>query len=93
MNKKIQVWLPLLFSITMIMGLYFGYKMRDYNPGKNFFSIDKASPLQEVLNLIKDRYVDDVKSNDMGDTSIIAMLENLDTHSVFITRENLQQVK
>jgi len=28
-NKKLQVWLPLLFSIVMIGGMYFGFKMKD----------------------------------------------------------------
>ena len=52
MNKKIQVWLPLLFSITMIAGMYMGYKMRDNMPGRGFFSRDKRRPVQEVLDLI-----------------------------------------
>ncbi|MES2431082.1 MAG: S41 family peptidase [Bacteroidota bacterium] len=92
MNKKIQVWLPLLFSITMIVGIFFGYKMRDNMPGKNFFTIDKASPVEEVLNLINNKYVDDIKGDVLGDTAIIAMLNKLDPHSVFIPREQLQQV-
>lgn len=92
MNKKTQVWLPLLFSITLIAGMYFGYQVRDNMPGKNFFSLDKTNTLQEVLSLIKNRYVDDVKANALGDTAIIAMLSKLDPHSVFIPREELQQV-
>lgn len=92
MNKKIQVWLPLLFSLTMIAGMFFGYQMRDNMPGKSFFSIDKASPLQEVMDLIKNRYVDNVNANGLGDTGIIAMLNKLDPHSVFIPKEELQGV-
>lgn len=92
MNKKIQVWLPLLFSITMIAGIYFGYNMRDNMPGKKFFSIDKPSPLQEVLSLIKNKYVDTIKIDALGDTAIMAMLTKLDPHSVFIPKEDLQQV-
>lgn len=92
MNKKIQVWLPLLFSLTMILGMFFGYKMRDNMPGKKFFSLDKSSPLQEVVDLIKNRYVDDVKTNALSDTAIIAILSKLDPHSVFIPKEELQGV-
>ncbi|HEX5652517.1 MAG TPA: hypothetical protein VFX58_05555, partial [Chitinophagaceae bacterium] len=24
-NKKLQVWLPLIFSLVMILGMFFGY--------------------------------------------------------------------
>lgn len=91
-NKKIQVWLPLLFSITMIAGMYMGYKMRDNMPGRSFFSLEKRRPIQEIMDLIKNRYVDDVKMESLADTAIEAILSKLDPHSVFIPAEELQQV-
>ena len=92
MNKKIQVWLPLLFSITMILGMMLGYKMRDNMPGKNFFSTEKRRPLQEVMDLIETKYVDSVKTNELSDTAISAILSKLDPHSVFISAKDLQGV-
>ncbi len=91
-KKKIQVWLPLLFSLTMIVGMYMGYKMRDSMPGKSFFFAEKRRPLQEIIDLIKSRYVDDVQIDALADTAIQAMLSKLDPHSVFIPAEELQQV-
>ncbi|MGB5006853.1 MAG: S41 family peptidase [Ferruginibacter sp.] len=91
-TKKIQVWLPLLFSLTMIVGMYFGYKMRDNMPGKSFFFTEKPRPVQEIMDLIKNRYVDDVKMDALADTAIQAMLAKLDPHSVFIPSSELQQV-
>ncbi len=82
MNKNLKVWQPLLFSLTMIAGVYFGYNMRDNMPGKSFFSVDKSTPLQEVLNIIQNKYVDDVKVNALSDSAITAMLSNLDPHSI-----------
>ena len=92
MNKKLQVWLPLLLSITLITGMLLGYTMRNTMPGKNFFSLEKPHPLQEVLELIKNKYVDDVKLRDLSDTAIAAILEKLDPHSVFIPADELQNV-
>ena len=92
MNKKIQVWLPLLFSITMIAGMIMGYKMRDNMPGKNFFSTVKRRPVQEVMDLIESKYVDKVKIAALSDTAIVAILSKLDPHSVFISAEDLQGV-
>ena len=91
-NKKIQVWLPLLFSIAIIVGMFLGYKMRDAMPGKSFFFAEKSRPVQEIMDLIKNRYVDDVDMQKLADTAIEAMLSKLDPHSVFIPAEELQQV-
>jgi carboxyl-terminal processing protease len=91
-NKKIQVWLPLLLSITMIAGMYLGYFMRDNMPGKSFFYTQKSRPLQEIIDLIQNKYVDDVKAEAITDTAIQVMLNKLDPHSVFIAAEQLQSV-
>jgi carboxyl-terminal processing protease len=92
MNKKIQIWLPLLFSIAMIAGMLIGYRMRDDQPGKKFFSFDKQTALQEVMNLIQNKYVDNVKINSLGDSAILSVLNKLDPHSIFIPAEELQGV-
>ena len=93
MNKnKIQVWLPLLLSLAMSAGIYLGYQMRGNMPGKRFFSIDKSRPVQEVMDLIHNNYVDDVMMNALSDTAINAVLNKLDPHSVFIPAEELQGI-
>jgi carboxyl-terminal processing protease len=91
-NKKVQVWLPLLLSITMIAGMYLGYFMRDNMPGKSFFYAEKSRPLQEIIDLIQNKYVDDVKAEAITDTAIQVMLNKLDPHSVFIAAEQLQGI-
>jgi carboxyl-terminal processing protease len=93
MNKSnTQVWLPLLLAITMVAGLFLGYKMRDNMPGKNFFYTEKRRPVQEIIDLINTRYVDDVQTNTLLDTAITAILSKLDPHSVFIPADELQGV-
>jgi carboxyl-terminal processing protease len=92
MNKKIQVFLPLLLSIAVIAGMLIGYKLRDTQPTKNFFSFDKPRPMQEVMDLIQNKYVDDVKMGALGDSAIAAVLHTLDPHSVFIPADDLQGV-
>jgi carboxyl-terminal processing protease len=92
MSKKLQVWVPLLFSIAVVAGMLIGYKLRDTQPGKSFFSFERPRPVQEVMNLINNKYVDDVKMNELTDSAIAAMLGRLDPHSVFIPSEDLQSV-
>ena len=91
-SKKLQIWLPLLLSLTLIAGMFTGYKMRDAMPGKSFFYVEKRRPVQEIMDLIKNRYVDDVNMNALADTAIQAMLTRLDPHSAFIPAEDLEKV-
>ncbi len=72
--------------------MYLGYKMRDNMPGKSFFFTEKRRPVEEIMDLIKNRYVDDVQIDSLADTAIQAILGKLDPHSVFIPAEELQQV-
>ena len=61
-------------------------------PGKSFFYTEKRRPVQEIIDLIQTRYVDEVETNRLMDTAIQAMLAKLDPHSVFIPAEELQGV-
>lgn len=72
--------------------MYLGYTMRDNMPGKSFFYAEKRRPIQEIMDLIQNKYVDDVKTETLADTAIQAMLSKLDPHSVFIPAQDLQAV-
>lgn len=92
-NKKLQVWLPLIFSMVLIGGMYFGFELRDNTPsGKSFFRPDKKSTLQEILDLVKLRYVDPVRTDTLQYNAINEMMSQLDPHSVFIPASELQEV-
>jgi carboxyl-terminal processing protease len=93
MQKKLQVWLPLIFSIVMIMGMLIGYKIRENTrTAKSFFSIDRRSPLQQVLDLINLKYVDAVNSDTLADDAIQQVLSKLDPHSVYIPLVELSEI-
>lgn len=91
-RKKLQTWLPLLFSITMIAGMFIGFKMRDGLPGQSFFKIQKRSTIMEVLELVKNKYVEDIPMKSLEDTAIEAILSKLDPHSVLIPADKLQEL-
>ncbi len=91
-NKKIQIWLPLLFSLTMVVGMWLGYKMRDAMPGRSFFYMQRNRPVQEILDLLNSKYVDDVRLDSLADTAIQAILARLDPHSVYIPADDLNMV-
>ena len=92
-NKKLQVWLPLIFSMVLIGGMFFGFKLRENTPsGNGFFRTDRKTALQEILDLVKDHYVDSVKLDSLQYNAIDEMMGHLDPHSIYIPASNLQDI-
>jgi len=93
MNKKLQVWLPLILSVVMIGGMFFGFKLHQQTGSRDgFFKTDKRTALQEALNLIQDRYVDSVKMDTLQNDAINDVMNHLDPHSVFIPASNVSEM-
>jgi len=79
-NKKLQVWLPLIFSVVLIVGMYLGYAL---GGGTKFFKRDKRTSLQESLEIIRNYYVDNVNLDSLEGGAIEEMMGQLDPHSVY----------
>lgn len=92
MTNRKNVWTPLLFSITLAVGMFLGFQMKNQMPGKGFFQVEKARPVQEILDLVRNRYVDSVNTTQLSDTAIQALLMQLDPHSVFIPSEEVESM-
>lgn len=91
-NKKLQVWLPLIFSLVMISGMFFGFKLHQQTGStKGFFKKDRRGSLQEALDLIKARYVDSIGIDSLQDDAMVEMMSHLDPHSVFIPATDLTE--
>lgn len=91
-NKKLQVWLPLLFSIVMIIGMFFGYRLNTGGSGKGFFKTSRTTSLQEALDLIRLRYVDPVNLDSLEAGAIQEMMSELDPHSVYFPPVKVKEV-
>lgn len=91
-NKKLQVWLPLLFSIVMIAGMFFGYRLNGGGKGKGFFKTSKPTSLQEAVDLIRLKYVDPVNLDSLQTGAIQEMMKELDPHSVYFPPIELKEV-
>jgi carboxyl-terminal processing protease len=90
--KRLQVWLPLLFAIVMIIGMVIGFNLRENTMTNNFFKLPRRTPLQEVLDLVKLKYVDAINTDTLADDAIEEMLTHLDPHSIYIPASKLQEV-
>ncbi len=91
-SKKFQVWLPLLFSVLMILGMIIGYQLHDKTNSAVFMSSGKKTSVQEVMDLVKERYVDADKVDSVSQIVIDNLLSHLDPHSVYIPSKNVLDV-
>jgi carboxyl-terminal processing protease len=92
-NRKLQVWLPLIFSLVMIAGMFFGFNLhKQTGSDKGFFAVNKRNSLEEALDLIKSKYVDSVHLDTLEEGAIQQMMNGLDPHSVYIPASNLKDV-
>jgi carboxyl-terminal processing protease len=92
-NKKLQVWFPFFFAISMVIGMFLGYKLRDKMPWtSNILRVSAPGELQEVIDLVRNRYVDPVNTDSLRELAIDEVLTALDPHSVYIPARNLRDV-
>jgi carboxyl-terminal processing protease len=94
-NKRLQVWLPLLFALTMIAGMWLGYSLSgSLGASSNgvFSRSGSSTSLQEILELINKRYVDSVNMPSITDSAIGGVLDQLDPHSAYIPSSELAEV-
>ncbi len=90
-NKKLQVWLPLLFALVMIAGMFLGYRLGNRGKGNGFFAGDHRSSLQEAVDLIRLKYVDSVQLDSLEGKAIEEMMSELDPHSVYLPPVDLKE--
>ncbi len=91
--KKLQVALPVLFAVVMILGMAIGYRLRENIPGnRGLFDAGRRSSLQEVLDLVRTKYVDKVNTDSLVEDGVNGLLSDLDPHSVYIPAADLSTV-
>ena len=88
-SKKLQVWLPVLFAVTIVLGMLIGYQLREETAGGRFLGFTKRTSLQEVVDLVRSRYVDKVASDSINQLAVNQLLSHLDPHSVLIPSDQL----
>ena len=66
-----------------------GYQLHDKTKSAVFMSSGKKNSIQEVMDLIKERYVDTEKVDSVSQIVIDNLLSHLDPHSVYIPAKYL----
>lgn len=92
-NRKINTAIPILVSLAVVLGMVVGYKLHSNMPmTKSFFSSSNQHAVNEVMQLIKQRYVDSTNIDSAQERAIQGLLSSLDPHSIFIPANELMEV-
>lgn len=89
-----KAWTPLLFSLVLIIGMILGFNLRDTLRSKRDINtvIDRNDRLEQVIDLINEKYVDTINSNNLYKDAIEGILKSLDPHTVYIPSDELAEV-
>lgn len=86
-NNRSNIYLPIAFALTLATGLLLGYYlMRVSFVSNHAFLLGKKSgnSLEQIIQYIKQNYVDTVNVEKLNEEAINGMLSSLDPHSQFI---------
>lgn len=87
-------YLPLITGIAVAVGILIGGKL-DFTdaPDRLFTTNSKKDKLNRLIDYIDYDYVDEVNTDSIVDVTVNGILENLDPHSVYISKEDLARDK
>ncbi len=92
LQNKQQFNTPILFSIVLILGMFIGYKLSDSINKQRRRSTQSERNLNDLIQLITDKYVDSLDANHLYKDGVNGILSNLDPHTVYIPQEELARV-
>lgn len=86
-------YIPLLLGVAVATGIFIGGKL-DFadSPDRLFMSNSKKDKLNRLIDYIDYEYVDAVNTDSIVDVTVNSILGNLDPHSTYIPRTDLQNV-
>jgi len=90
-KSKTRSWL--YWGIVMVLAIAVAIDIFFVPKAVNYCLIGGGdSKMDEVLHLIQTYYFDDISTQELKDEAIRGMLQNLDPHSSYMTREEAEQV-
>ncbi|MFZ4400088.1 MAG: S41 family peptidase [Bacteroidales bacterium] len=93
-STSINKYLPIIFSIVLIIGILLGILLSGSIQHKNLFSIKNQGydKINDVINFALQDYVDSVSKDKLQEKAINGMLQSLDPHSAYISSEEFNEV-
>lgn len=86
-KSRLYVWAPLIGAVLFVGGLWVGYLIAGgdrMTPGQE--------KLQDIYRIIEEEYVDEISTDSLIEMTIPELLKNLDPHSMYIARKDLDRI-
>lgn len=92
-DKKKNLYIPVLFSLAVTLGMVAGYKLHSNMPlSKVFYPASENTSIFEVLQLVRQHYVDTVNLDTVEQQAVQGVLQSLDPHSAYISAEEINEI-
>ncbi len=93
MSNYKQKYLPLIIGVAIATGVFVGGKLNFTDSSDRLFtSNSKKDKLNRLIDYIDYEYVDEINTDSIVDVTVNGILNNLDPHSVYIPKSELQRV-
>src|SRR6187401_2699960 len=91
---RLKVWTPLLAAAIMVIGMVIGFRLHDTLRSKRDIQsvVERSDRLEQMIDLIREKYVDSINSNDLYSEAVKGILSHLDPHTVYIPAEDVAGV-
>ncbi|MHA7942244.1 S41 family peptidase [Formosa sp. 3Alg 14/1] len=88
-----KTYLPIIIGAAVAVGVLIGGKLNFSDTSDRLFtSNSKKEKLNRLIDYIDYEYVDDVNTDSIVDVTVNGILQNLDPHSVYIPKEDMESV-
>ena len=94
--KKHNVFLPIILSLVLVVGIWLGYFLsKRIDNGSVFSQKHQASTndkINSLLEYIEYQYVDTINKKELVEKTVTSMLQSLDPHSAYIAASEFESV-
>jgi carboxyl-terminal processing protease len=91
-NSRKAILYPVFLAVAIAVGILIGRYYKSTYSEKRFYIYPRADKLTNVLNFIESEYVDPVSKEELVESAIPKILEDLDPHSQYIPAKDVQRV-
>jgi len=94
LKNRLAIYLPLVFALVLIAGIFLGYKLSPITVYNQLIPINsgKYNKMNDIIQYIENEYVDSISSTEIVNDGIYGILDKLDPHSQYITPEEFHAV-
>lgn len=93
MFKQRNYLFPVILATVLSVGILIGGKLHfNDTPERLFATNSKKDKLNRLIDYIDHEYVDDVNTDSIVDVTVNAILDKLDPHSIYISKEDMKEV-